>query len=268
MIRKGYSDGPFGQIHWRMLVPEEPVSKPDLYCLHPAPFSGLAFTAIMPHLAKHRRVFAPDYPGHGGSDAFKEEPTIDEYAAAMIAVVDEQSSIGSVDLMGFHTGNLVAAEMGLNLPEKIRRLALVDVPAFDSETSAKFRTTSAKSFDITPDLACLEGPWERGMTKRIASQTLDRSFAMFTEQLRPGRLMNKAFHAAFSYDVDARLPAVTHETLILASQSALLGATRHAAEIMPNATLVERLDIKRAVLDEAAEETAAEIVKFLDRTSS
>ena len=80
--------------------------------------------------------------------------------------------------------------------------------------------------------------------------------------------MNKAFHAAFSYDADARLPAVTHETLILASQSSLLGATRHAAEIMSGATLVERLDIKRAVLDEAAEITAAEILKFLDRTSS
>ncbi len=267
MIRKGYCDGPFGQVHWRLLAPEGPPTKPDLYCLHPAPFSGLAFTAIMPHLAEGRRVFAPDYPGHGGSEAFKEEPSIEEYAAAMLAVVDEQSSGDPVDLMGFHTGNLVATEMSLTAPEKVGLLALVDVPAFDAETSAKFRAASAKTFDITPDLACLEGPWERGMTKRIESQTLDRSFEMFTEQLRPGRLMNKAFHAAFSYDVDARLPAVTHEALILASQSGLLDATRHAADIMPGATLVERLDVKRAVLDEAAEVTAAEILKFLDRTS-
>ncbi|GAA0486165.1 hypothetical protein GCM10009096_31180 [Parasphingorhabdus litoris] len=268
MIRKGYSDGPYGQVHWRMLAPEGPPTKPDLYCLHPAPFSGLAFTTIMPHLAEGRRIFAPDYPGHGGSDPFKEEPTIEEYAAAMMEVVDHQSGSGPVDLMGFHTGNLVAAEMALTAPEKVRLLALVDVPAFDAETSAKFRAASAKTFEITPDLACLEGPWERGMTKRIESQTLERSFEMFTEQLRPGRLMNKAFHAAFSYDVDARLPAVRHDTLILASQSGLLNATRHAAEIMPTATLVERLDIKRAVLDEAAEITAAEILKFLDRTSS
>lgn len=268
MIRKGYSDGPFGQIHWRMLAPEGSPTKPDLYCLHPAPFSGLAFTTIMPHLAQDRRVFAPDYPGHGGSDAFKEEPAIEEYAAAMMAVVDEQSGGGPVDLSGFHTGNLVAAEMALTAPEKIGLLAMVDVPAFDAETSAKFRAGSAKTFAITPDLSCLEGPWERGMTKRIESQTLERSFEMFTEQLRPGWLMNKAFHAAFSYDVDARLPAVTHQTLIMATQSGLLDATRRAADIMPSATLVERLDIKRAVLDEAAEKTATEILKFLDRTRS
>ncbi|QTD55163.1 alpha/beta fold hydrolase [Parasphingorhabdus cellanae] len=268
MIRKGYSDGPFGQVHWRMLEPKGAASKPDLYCLHPAPFSGLAFTTIMPYLAQDRCIFAPDYPGHGGSDAFKEEPAIEEYAAAMMAVVDEQSSGGAVDLMGFHTGNLVAAEMALTAPEKIGHLALIDVPAFDAETSAKFRAASARTFEITSDLACLEGPWERGMTKRIESQTMERSFEMFTEQLRPGRLMNKAFHAAFSYDVEARLPAVKHETLILASQSALLDATRHAAEIMPGATFIERLDIKRAVLDEAAEKTAAEVLKFLDRRSS
>ncbi len=268
MIRKGYSDGPFGQVHWRLLAPEGASTQPDLYCLHPAPFSGLAFTTIMPHLAQGRRVFAPDYPGHGGSDAFKEEPSIEEYAAAMLAVVDGQSSGGPVDLMGFHTGNLVAAEMSLTAPGKIGRLALIDVPVFDTETSAKFRAGSARTFEIMPDLACLEGPWERGMTKRIESQTLERSFEMFTEQLRPGRLMNKAFHAAFSYDVDARLPAVTHEALILASQSGLLDATRHAANIMPGVTFIERLDIKRAVLDEAAEKTAAEILKFLDRTGS
>lgn len=268
MIRKGYSDGPFGQVHCRMLAPEGAPTRPDLYCLHPAPFSGLAFTTIMPHLAQTRRVFAPDYPGYGGSDPFKEEPTIEEYAAAMMAVIGDQSGGAPVDLMGFHTGNLVAIEMALTEPEKIGRLALIDVPAFDKETSAKYRAASAKAFEITPDLTCLEGPWERGMTKRIESQGLERSFEIFAEQLRPGRLMNKAFHAAFSYDVDTRLPAVTHETLILASQSGLLGATRHAAEIMPSTTLVERLDIKRAVLDQAAEITAAEILKFLDRTSS
>ena len=268
MIRKGYSNGPFGQIHWRVLTPDEPVLKPDLYCLHPAPFSGLAFTTIMPHLAKNRRVFAPDYPGYGGSDPFKEEPSISEYAQTMMAVVSDQSASGPVDLIGFHTGSLVAAEMALSQPEKVRRLALIDVPAFDAETSTQYRDASAKTFDITPDITCLTQPWNRGMTKRIESQGLERSFDMFAEQLRPGRLMNKGFHAAFSYDVDARLPAVMHETMILASQSGLLSATRHAAELMPSAMLVERLDIKRAVLDEAAEVTAAEILKFLDRISS
>ncbi|MEP3226192.1 MAG: alpha/beta hydrolase [Parasphingorhabdus sp.] len=268
MIRKGYSDGPFGQIHWRKLVPEGPISAPPLYCLHPGPFSGLAFTAIMPHLARDRMVVAPDYPGYGGSDPFKEEPTIAEYAQAMLAVIHEQSGSGTVDLLGFHTGNLVAVEMALIDPLKIGRLALVDIPAFDAETSAKHKSASSKTFEITSELECLEWPWKRGITNRIASQTYDRSFEMFVEQLRPGKFMNKAFHAAFSYDVDSKLPAMTQDSLILATQSGLLDATRRAATLIADARLVERLDITRAVLDEAAEITAAEILNFLNRTKT
>lgn len=264
-MRKGYSDGPFGQIHWRLLEPEGEATQPDLYCLHPGPFSGIAFTGIMPHLAKDRRVIAPDYPGFGGSDAFKAEPSITEYAEAMFAVIADHSNGQVVDLMGFHTGNLVATEMALVQPDLVRQLVLVDIPAFDAETSDKYRTASAQPFDITPELSCLEKPWKRGITNRIDSQGSDRSFEMFTEQLRPGRNMHSAFYAAFTYDVYSKLPKVSHRTLALATQSELLEATRWSGKNIPSATLIERLDITRAVLDEAAETIACEILRFLDK---
>ncbi len=169
-MRKGYSNGPFDQIYWRMSEPVHVPSKPDLYCLHPALFSGLAFTAIMPHLAEGRRVIAPDYPGHGGSDIFKSQPAILEYAEAMLALTAELSQNIPVDVMGFRTGNLVAVEMSLAAPTSIGKLALPDV-------------------------------------------------------------------------------------------------TSRATDLIAHAKLTERLEIKRAVLDEAACETAHEILKFLDRDS-
>jgi pimeloyl-ACP methyl ester carboxylesterase len=256
MIRKGYSEGPFGQIHWRMIGAGD---GPDLYCLHPAPFSGLAYTVIMPHLAQGRRVIAPDYPGHGGSDAFRADATIADYATAMQAVVADLSGDRFVDAMGFHTGCLVAASMS-----QVGRLALIDVPAFKPEMRAEFLASNAVPFDITPNLSCLNAPWDRGIVKRLESQGLDRSFEMFTEQLRHGRAMHAGFHAGFSADVEAILTKMTLPTLVMASQSALLDATRRAASLIPNAMFVERLDIERAVLDEAAAETAAEVLRFLD----
>ncbi|MEO9470070.1 MULTISPECIES: alpha/beta hydrolase [Sphingomonadales] len=268
MIRKGYSDGPFGQLHWRVAEPDRPASHPDLYCLHPGPYSGIAFTGIMPHLAKDRRVIAPDYPGFGGSDPFKADPVIAEYGEAMFAVIADISDDRPVDLMGFHTGTLVAAEMALMAPDKVGQLALVDIPAFDAETSARYHAMAAQPFDITPEMNCLEKPWKRGITNRIDSQGPDRSFEMFTEQLRPGRHMHCAFHAAFTYDVYGRLPQVQHPTLALATQSELLDATRWAGQNMPPAKLVERLDINRAVLDEAAETIASEIIQFLSEDPS
>ncbi|ATW02852.1 alpha/beta hydrolase [Sphingorhabdus sp. YGSMI21] len=267
MIRKGYSDGPFGQIHWRMLEPEQPPSRPDLYCLHPAPFSGLAFTTIMPFLARGRRVIAPDFPGHGGSDSFRPDPVIAEYAQAMRAVVADLSGQRPVDITAFHSGNLVATEMAGDRGAQVRKLALVDVPAFAPDVRAKFLPGAARPFEITADILCLEKAWDLGMTKRLPSQGPDRSFAMFTEQLRHGTAMNAAFHAAFTYDVEGRLPMVACPALILATQSGLLEATRRAAGLIASARLVERLDIKRAVLDEAADKTATEILTFLDEDS-
>ncbi|MEO0439317.1 MAG: alpha/beta hydrolase [Pseudomonadota bacterium] len=264
MIRKGYSDGPSGQIHWRMLVPEAAGSQPDLYCLQPAPFSGLAWTGIMPHLAKGRRVIAPDFPGYGGSDGARADPSIAEYARAMQAVVADLSGNRPVDLTGFHTGTLVAGEMALTNPDQARKLALVDIPAFDSETSAKYLAGAAQPLEISEDLTCLEKPW-KVLTSRLESQGNDRAFEMFVEQLRPGRHMNSAFHAAFTYEARSRMPDITHPTLVLATRSGLLEATRWAGQNIPSATFVERLDITRAVLDEAAEITASEILNFLDK---
>lgn len=265
MIVRGYSTTPSGQVHWRMIEPEQVPTRPDLYCLHPAPFSGLAYTTIMPFLARDRRVIAPDFPGHGGSDTCDAEPSIGDYAKAMLAVVDHLSPAKPVDVTGFHTGNLVAVEMALADNGPTGRLALVDVPAFDPDSRAKFLPVAGKPFAISPNLQCLEGPWDRGMSKRLDSQGPDRSFAMFAEQLRHGKHMNAAFRAAFSYDVEGRLPMVTAPALVMASQSGLLEATRRAAKLISSAKLVERLDIKRAVLDEAAAETAAEILGFLDQ---
>ena len=96
-IRKGYADGQFGQVHWRALGQG---ARPDLVCIHPAPFTGVAFSTIMPHLARDRRVIAPDYPGYGGSDPHRPDPSV-----------------------------LMAIEVSLTHPDKVRRIALIDVPA-------------------------------------------------------------------------------------------------------------------------------------------
>lgn len=267
MIRKGYSDGPFGQIHLRMMEAKGKATQPDLYCMHPGPFSGIAYTNIMPHLAMHRRVIAPDYPGYGGSAPFKEHPSIAEYSSAMLAVAEDLTGDRKIDLTGFHTGNLVAGEMAVTAPSRINKLALVDAPAFDTETSAKYRSMAAQPFEISDDKECLTKPWKRGITSRIAEQGPARALEMFAEQLRAGRNMHAAFDAAFTYDVHDRLPKIAHPCLVLATQSDLLDATRWAGVNIPNATLVERLDIDKGVLDQHAETTAIEILNFLDGTN-
>jgi pimeloyl-ACP methyl ester carboxylesterase len=262
-IRRGYSDTSFGQMHWRMLSPPTAdLTQPDLYCLHPAPFSSLAFTGIMPHLAHDRRAIAIDYPGYGGSDALPDngEPAIEDFAKAMFAAITNLSTDLSahkpIDVMGFHTGCLVGAQMCLDQPQNIRRAVFIDVPAFAKEMRPSLLENNAKPPVLTPLLDCLANAWASGVTRRLESQPMARAFEMFVEQLRPGERMNAAFHAAFSYPWEERLPKIKSHVTIVATQSPLLTASRAAAGAIIHAQLIERLDITRAVLDEAAEKTA------------
>ncbi|MDJ0643184.1 MAG: alpha/beta hydrolase [Erythrobacter sp.] len=260
-ISKGYSDGPFGQVHWRICG--ERGDAPDLLCLHPAPFSGLAFTAIMPFLAKDRRVIAPDFPGHGGSDPFRHDASVKNYAEAMQSLIHDLSGDRPVDLLGFHTGCLVACELGLLAPGLVRSLVLIDVPAFDAATRSAHLLSSAAPPDFSADMSSLAPAWERGIARRIESQGMERSFEMFVEQLRHGEAMNAGFHAGFSYPVEDRLAANSHPVSIIATQSMLLEPSRRAASLIPGAKLIERLDITRAVLDEAADPIADEVLANL-----
>lgn len=191
------------------------------------------------------------------------DASIADYAAAIEAVATQLSPDRPVDLLGFHTGCLVACELALTSPTRVRKLALIDVPAFDADTRQAHRAESSAPPGLTEDLASLAPAWERGITRRVASQGMERSFAMFVEQLCHGEAMNAGFHASFTCPVEERLAKVAHLATVIATQSMLLEATRRAANLIPSATLIERLDGTRAVLDEAAETIADEALASL-----
>lgn len=204
IITKGYCEGRFGEIHWRMA--REAGNAPDLYCLQPAPFSGLAFTGMIAHVAKERWVIAPDFPEHGSSDPFRADPPVADYAAAIVAQIDELPSGGPVDVIDFHNGCLVAAELSLADPQLVRRLVLLDIPDFDPATPQEVLASSAQPSDLVLELQSSAPLWDRGITRRIDSQSMDRAFEMFTEQLRHCAVMHGGFHAGLTYDVGDRLP--------------------------------------------------------------
>lgn len=263
-LRKGYSDGPQGQVHWRMAEPDSAVSQPDLYCFSPAPLGSIAYAAILPYLAGDRRVIAPDYPGQGGSDGDSLTPSIEDYAASMLAIVQDLSESGQIAVTGFHSGSLVATELALQDADRIQKNVLVDVPAFDRAAREKYLPILGKPFDLSADLESMAKAWETAVTKRTETQPLSRSLEMFADLVGNGARMNATFHAAFTYDVEAKLSSLSAETIVIASQSSLLEASRRAADLIPNCELIEVPEITRSVLDENAEETARTILSALD----
>ena len=261
--QKGYTQASHGQVHWRMWGSASDSGAPDLYCLHPSPFSGIAYEDLAPLLASNRRVIAPDYPGFGGSDRMPQRATIELYAEALREIAGQLSGGAKIDLLGFHTGCSVSAEIAAAYPDLVARLCLIDAPTFEADAAAAMAAKFEKPFAIENDLESLAPAWNSTFSGRRELQGEDAAFAMFVEQLRAGTGMNDAFRAAFSYDWRPRFARIECPALVLATQSSLLEPTRLAAEAIAQAHYVERLDITRSVLNAAAAETAAEVRLFL-----
>ncbi len=265
-MRRLYVDGPFGQVHVRLLEPPTAGSDaPVLICLHPAPSSGLYLETLMSELAlRGVRAAAPDYPGYGGSDAGPPAPSIADYAAAVWAVADAVSPNRAVDFMGFHTGCLVACEAALQVPDRSGRLALIDVPFFEGDKGAELATKMGARKALSWDLnEALGDAWSFSVAQRRDQISLDRAYELFVEQARGGRAMNAAFAAAFSYPCRERLSALSAPSTVIATQSMLLEPTRVAAKVIPGASLVERPDVTKAALELGASALAEEVARAL-----
>lgn len=258
-----YRDTPRGQLHARVLEAAGSRRFPDLLCLHPAPYSGRYFDTVLPLLNDGRRVIAPDYPGYGNSYALSEAPSIADYANAIAdAWLDECDE--PVDLLGFHSGCLVAAELSLLQPDRVARLLLIDVPCFDADSRESMRAKIARPLDLGRDLECLATPWDFNVGSREDIVPLDRALALFVDQLSTGRRSHYCFHAAFTYASESRLAAIDTPTSIIATASPLKEPTLLAARLVPGATLVEAPEIETSVFEKNAGVIAGHIRATLD----
>ena len=262
-VQGGYLPTSHGQIHYLETSPSGQTNVPDLLCLHPAPYSGEYYRSALPYLGGDRRVIAPDYPGYGGSSPLAAQPAIGDYADSLAQAffADDSTTSGSVDIVGFHSGCLVAAELALLAPARVRRLVLIDVPCFDAATRDKMREKVAKPLPLERSLDCLTAPWEFNVGSRDGIVSLERSLELFADQLRAGTRSHYCFDAAFRYDCDARLPLLECPVTVVATTSPLTQATHAAAALLPNATLIELPDITTSVF----EQNVAQIAQSIDR---
>src|SRR5262245_17254 len=115
-------------IDGRGLAYRELGSGPAVLLLHGWPTSSLLWRSIMPTLAQHCRVIAPDLPGFGASDkpgdvrytfAFFEK-LLDGLCAALKV---EDFALGVHDL-----GGPIGLHWALTRPTRVRKLALLNTP--------------------------------------------------------------------------------------------------------------------------------------------
>ncbi len=248
-LKKRYVETPSGQLHVQTLAARAPNGESPLILLHPSPFSGVYFDTVMPALNATRDDVAPDYPGYGGSYRLGSAPTIALYADAMAAVIDAVAPDRPVDVLGFHTGCLVGAELCLGRPERVRRLILCDVPYFSAEMRAKLLANDAEPLPISTELVSIDKAWQFNIAKRAGQVPLPRLFTLLVEHLRAGDQDNYGFVAAFSYDCQAQFARLKTPTTLIATDSYLAAGTREAAADIAGARLIDAADVKAPVFE-------------------
>ncbi len=266
MIEKLYVPSRWGQLHLR--VAGVPGPKRPLLLLHPTPKSGWIYEPLMPALASGRMVIAPDTPGYGASDSPPEPPSIDDYAQAMLAVVSQLQAMGRmpsgpVDVLGYHTGAIVAVAMAAGAPEQVANLVLVSLAAYPADLRARKRAALADWPVPRDDGGHLQAMWSQIGALTDSRMDADWRHASLTENCRAGARATWGYEAVYRHDFEAALDGVRHPVLILNPEDDLFQPTAANAPRVPHAQYIELAGLKHGLFQAESSRLAGLIENFL-----
>jgi pimeloyl-ACP methyl ester carboxylesterase len=131
---KGYVQAPLGQLHYRDVGPRD---KTALILLHQSPMSMIQWGDVQNELArKGHRVITVDTPGNGLSDIPDRQPTIEELADNLVALLDHLK-LRKVVMGGHHTGAQIATAFTARHPERVVAVILHGAAMFPDEELAR-----------------------------------------------------------------------------------------------------------------------------------
>lgn len=262
-VRREFFDGRWGQLHLRRAVPQQTagVAAP-IVLLHQTPLSGRMFSELLPELARSRLVLAPDTPGYGESSGPAAMPSVADYAEALHDVIADQKE--PVDLVGYHTGALLAAEIAARHPQSVRRLVLISMPLFDAERRAALRTVTP----LAEDGSALLAEWKSTMSVRPVGQSLEQAARLVAEKQRAGSRASQAMAALAAYDATPMLRSIRVPTVLVRPRDGLWDNTAAAAALIPDARLVDMPQWSYGFFDADPAGAAKVILEALDASGA
>jgi pimeloyl-ACP methyl ester carboxylesterase len=179
----------------------------------------------IPRVAQERRVVALDLPGFGTSEMPREQISIPGYGRCVDALRDHLG-LDRVALVGNSLGGFIAAEVAIQFPARVERLALVSAAGI---TSSNLRRRPALTVGrIAVAITAVTAAQQRAMAARPRGRHLALALvARYPSRLRadiaweglmkgagrPG--FQPALRASLEYDFRDRLPEIDCPTLIV-----------------------------------------------------
>ncbi len=271
-MERDFIDGPFGQIHVRIVRPASQTSHRPLILLHPTPYSGDYFRSFIRLMAHDRLVIAIDTPGYGDSAAPEGLPTIKDYADAATVALDrlglKSGRGGSVDVLGYHTGSLIAIELALQQPKLVRRLVLGGLPFYTGEEREKAYKRNAVPETINDDGSHLKNKWEFSSIAVPSGLPLARAQEHFNDSMQCYPSCWKAYHAVFSYESNKRIPLLSQPVMLITMAGSLKAETESARPLFRDSKIVHFAEITYGGFDLHTEKLIQTTRAFLDENNS
>jgi pimeloyl-ACP methyl ester carboxylesterase len=122
------------QVSIRLTVFGSPGDQPPILLLHGITSATVLAAPLVPHLSQ-RQIIAVDWPGHGLSGASLLGPTTPfrTYAADVMRGILDALDVPVVDIVGHSLGGQIALYSALDLPSRVRRVALLGAPGASLE---------------------------------------------------------------------------------------------------------------------------------------
>jgi pimeloyl-ACP methyl ester carboxylesterase len=130
-IERGLAKTFAGHIHWRACG-----AGPTVMVTHINQQSSAVMVELLQALGPHFRAVAIDYPSHGHSDHIDWQPAIEDYARAVVGVMDALK-IDKAYALGEAVGAATSIALGVHHASRIDKVVLVNTPFFTDATTAK-----------------------------------------------------------------------------------------------------------------------------------
>ena len=261
--RRGYAEGPYGQVHFR-----DTGSGVPLVLCSQAPQTSRQFTNVYGPL--HRRgirAIGVDSPGFGESDPVPFVPTVEDWAAAVPAVLDHLG-IAQADVLGHHTGGMVATEVALQFPERVRKLIINGpLPMTEEERQGFLDYVEAQEIGLV--YGADGGHLQQAFAVRYemyGSGVDPKTITRYTvEQFQGYAPFWTGHHAAFMYDHAAAIEKIEHRTMILTNTGdQIYENAKITRQMRPDFAYTELQGGGIDIVDQMPEEWADAVAAFIE----
>jgi pimeloyl-ACP methyl ester carboxylesterase len=128
-------------LHGHRVAYRQAGSGPVLVLIHGITSSSATWERVMPYLARHFTVIAPDLIGHGESDKPRGDYSLGSHASSirdlLLVLGHERASV-----VGHSLGGGIAMQFAYQFPERCERLALVDSGGLGRDVNVLLRAAT------------------------------------------------------------------------------------------------------------------------------